>query len=197
MKRIVIMADGKGIRWDSYMGIPKHLASVRGEKLISRTVRILRERTRTAEILVTSHDPRYEFEGSTRYEPMNNVYEIDRFTEELIMDDMCFLYGDTFYTEMTLERIIKEKVEDILFFGNDKYIVAIKIMDSNVFRKHMMRVKKMYLDGKLDKCTGWQVYCSFTGQNLEGPVEKKKSFIFTDQGTFDVNTPDDYKEIEK
>ena len=83
MKRIVIMADGKGIRWDSYMGIPKHLASVRGEKLISRTVRILRERTRTAEILVTSHDPRYEFEGSTRYEPMNNVYEIDRFTEEL------------------------------------------------------------------------------------------------------------------
>ena len=81
------------------MGIPKHFAQVKGEELIARTVRILHGEISGVEIIVTSHDERYEFPGSRRYEPLNNIYEIDRFTRELITENMCFLYGDTFYTE--------------------------------------------------------------------------------------------------
>ena len=42
MKKIVIMADGKGMRWNNYMGIPKHFAVVKGEELISRIIRLIR-----------------------------------------------------------------------------------------------------------------------------------------------------------
>ena len=31
--RFVIMADGKGSRWNNYMGIPKHLIEIDGESL--------------------------------------------------------------------------------------------------------------------------------------------------------------------
>lgn len=198
MKRIVIMADGKGIRWNNHMGIPKHFAIVKGEKLISRTVKLLRDRltdVNETEIIVTSHDKRYEFKGSRRYEPKNNKYEIDRFTEELIISDMCFLYGDTYYTEESIDKIIKEKTEDILFFGNKRSIVGIKINDDEKFKRHVKNVKDRYLRGETDKCTGWQVYRSFTGQSLTGKLELEGKFIEVDEMTTDVDTPYDYERL--
>lgn len=197
MKKIVIMADGKGIRWANHMNIPKHFAIVRGERLIARTVRLLKYEETNAEIIVTSHDKRYEFDGSRRYEPHNNHYEIDRFTDELIEDDICFLYGDTFYTEKTIKQVLLEQTSDILFFGNKKSIVAVKVMDSVLFRKHVKRVKTLYLEGKIDKCTGWQVYRSFTNQGFEKEIELKNKFIWVDDETTDINTPIEYNQMEK
>lgn len=196
MKRIVIMADGKGNRWNNYMGVPKHLALVNGERLIERTVRMLYREKQSYEIIVTSHDNRYEFKGSKRYEPLNNRYEIDRFTEELIIDDMCFLYGDTFYTEDAIKLIMNSSVEDILFFGNQRSIVAVNIKDAELFRKHRIRVRDLYIKGIIKECIGWQVYRSVTDQKLEGDICLDKKFVFIDDITSDLNTPDDYEVID-
>lgn len=188
------MADGKGIRWNNYLGIPKHLAEINGEPIISRTVRLLRDLT-DGEIIVTSHDERYEFEGSRRHEPLKNRLEIDRFTEELIEDDICFLYGDTYYTESALKTIICTKTEDMIFFGNSKSIVAVKVTDSELFRYHLNRVKQLYISGKLQKCKGWQVYQSFVGQNFEERPRPGGKFVLLDETTTDINTPEEYEVI--
>lgn len=197
--RIVIMADGRGSRWENHLGIPKHFVPVKGEKLIGRTVRLLTavKTERPLEVIVTSHDGRYEFEGCIRYEPQNNIYEIDRFTEELIEDDMCFLYGDTYYTEETLRKILEFETDSVLFFGNRCSIVGVKIKDAKVFKKHKDRVKRFYLEGKIEKCIGWQVFQSLTGQNFDALMRYDRNFVFTDKTTRDINTPKDYKEIVK
>jgi len=190
------MADGKGTRWNNYLGLPKHLIEINGEPIIARTVRLLQELTgpdRT--IIITSHDIRYEFDGAVRYEPLNNKLEIDRFTEELIADDVCFLYGDTYYTEESLRRIISQKTSDIVFFGNEKSIVAVKIADGRLFRQHMRRVKTLYLEGKIDRCVGWQVYQSVSGQNLQEKPRLGRQFVILDNNTTDINTPEEYKGI--
>lgn len=192
--RFVIMADGKGIRWNNHLGIPKHLAEVNGEPIISRTVRLLRDLT-DGEIIVTSHDERYEFKGSRRHEPLNNRLEIDRFTEELIEDDICFLYGDTYYTESALKTIICTKTEDMIFFGNSKSIVAVKVTDSELFRYHLNRVKQLYISGKLQKCKGWQVYQSFVGQSFEEKPRPGGKFVLLDETTTDINTPEEYTKL--
>ena len=90
--KYIIMADGKGTRWQNYNDIPKHFIEINGETLLARTVRLLRQGDPGCEVIITSHDPRYEVEGARRYEPKNNHLEIDRFTEELIEDNVCFLY---------------------------------------------------------------------------------------------------------
>lgn len=190
------MADGKGTRWDNYMGIPKHLAEVDGEPIIARTVRLLNEKTDgIAEVIITSHDPRYEFTGSKRHEPIDNNLEIDRFTRELIVDDICFLYGDTYYTDEALDEILEIDCDDILFFGNSKSIVAVKIRNSNMFVKHVDNVKKLFLEGKIDRCVGWQVYQSVTGQDFEQKAIPAEKFILLDKRTVDFNTPEEYREI--
>lgn len=192
--RFVIMADGKGARWNNYLQRPKHFVEVNGEHIIVRTIRLLKQLCGDdTEIIVTSHDARYEFDGCIRHEPIDNRLEIDRFTEELITDDMCFLYGDTYYSDDTMKKIILLHPEDILFFGNQKSIVAVKIKDAGLFRRHVKNVKKLYLEGKIDKCVGWQVYQSFTGQDLRYKPAIGSKFVLVDEKTRDINTPEEYE----
>ena len=196
MKRFVIMADGKGTRWANYMGVPKHLVEIDGEPIIARTVRMLNEMTDgNCEVIITSHDKRYEFAGSRRHEPLNNNLEIDRFTEELIEDRTCFLYGDTFYTEDALREILEQENEDVLFFGNTKSIVAVNVSDSKVFEHHVANVRNLFLEGKIQRCVGWQVYQSITEQNFEHKAEIGEKFIVLDNKTTDINTPEEYEVI--
>ena len=54
--RYVIMADGKGSRWNNFMGHKKHDISVSGETLLERTVRLVHKFDDAAEIIITSHD---------------------------------------------------------------------------------------------------------------------------------------------
>lgn len=190
--KYIIMCDGKGTRWENYKNIPKHFVTINGEPLIKRTIRQLNERVNNCEIIITSHDKRYDIEGSTRYEPLNNVLEIDRFTEELIDDNICFLYGDTYYPDEVIDSIISEKASDILFFGNAKSIVAIKIKDGKLFKKHVSRVRKLFLDGKIKNCKGWQVYQSFVGLEFDKKQIGEK-FVLVNKDTIDFNTPKEYE----
>ncbi len=190
------MADGKGTRWANYMGVPKHLVEIDGEPIIGRTVRLLNEMMDgKCEVIITSHDERYEFEGSRRHEPLNNNLEIDRFTQELIADNTCFLYGDTYYTEEALREILDTENEDVLFFGNSKSIVAINVRNAAMFEKHVANVRQLFLDGKIEKCVGWQVYQSITGQDFSKKAEMVGRFIILDAKTNDINTPEEYKVI--
>ena len=51
--RYVIMADGKGSRWNNFMGHKKHDISVSGETLLERTVRLVHKFDDAAEIIIT------------------------------------------------------------------------------------------------------------------------------------------------
>ncbi len=190
--KYIIMADGKGTRWNNYGNIPKHFIQVNGETLLARTVRLLKELEPDCRVIITSHDPRYEVPGAVRHEPKNNVLEIDRFTEELIEDDVCFLYGDTYYSEESAETIVAAPAEDLLFFGNRRSIVAVKVKDSAVFRKHVTRVRELFLKGVIDRCIGWQVYQSFMGL----PFGEKKiagKYVILEDETRDFNSPQDFE----
>ena len=188
--KYIIMADGKGTRWQNYNDIPKHFIEIGGETLLGRTVRLLNEGDREAEVIITSHDPRYEVPGARRYEPLHNILEIDRFTEELIEDDVCFLYGDTYYSQAAMNTILQTGTDDMIFFGNERSIVAIKVKDGELFRSHVDNVRRLYLAGEIEKCIGWQVYQSFTGL----PFGEKKigpKYIVLEDGTEDFNSPED------
>lgn len=188
--KYIIMADGKGTRWNNYGNTTKHLYEINGESLLARTVRLLRENN-VSDIIITSHNPKYEIDGAKRYEPKNNVLEIDRFTYELIEDDVCFLYGDTFYTEESIKLIVDTSVDEIKFFGNSNSIVAIKVADGNLFKKHVDNVRKKFLNKEIKKCIGWQVYQSYMGYEFESKYIGD-NYIVVDDKTININS---YKDL--
>ena len=186
----VIMADGKGTRWNNYQNIPKHLIQINGETLLARTTRLLHKYDEQCQVYITTHREEYATEGAVLYAPKNNQLEIDRFTEELITDDVCFLYGDTYYSEEAIRQIVETKTEDILFFGTIKSIIAVKVKDGELFRSHVDRVRQLFLQGKIEKCIGWQVYQSY--QDLPfGEKQIAGKFILIEDWTKDFNSPDD------
>lgn len=189
------MADGKGSRWNNFLGHDKHDIRIDGETLLERTVRLVHENDASAEIIITSHNAALSIAGAQRYEPKNNVLEIDRFTAELIGDDMCFLYGDVLYSEEAVKTVVDSfGREPLLFCGSEKSICAVLIKDGELFRGLYLEIRRLFLEGKISECKGWQVYHLYAGLPLEGR-ETGPRYILVDSFTRDFNTPEDYLEF--
>lgn len=190
--RYVIMADGRGSRWNDFMGRKKHDIRVSGETLLERTVRLVHKFDKAAEVLITSHDTSVDIPGASRYEPKNNVLEIDRFTAELIGDDMCFLYGDVLYSEDAVKTVIAHRGKrPLLFFGSERSICAVLVGSGELFRSLYLEVREKFVSGELNECKGWQVYHLYAGLPLDGRAIGE-SFVILDSFTRDFNTPEDY-----
>ncbi len=165
--KYVIMADGDMKRWNMACKIPKHMVKIGNETLLERLVRQVHTLQPEAQAIITSHDRRYEVAGAIRYEPKNNRMEIDRFTWELIEDDTCFLYGDTYYTDEAIRVICQTQTDRLHFVGTDRSIVALIAHREEELRRHITRVKEAFLAGECHDCRGWQVYQSYTGQPFD------------------------------
>lgn len=191
-KRYVIMANGKGRRWGNFGGRPKHLIEIDGETLLARTVRLLQERDPCAEIVISSADERCETPGAHRHVPLRNECEIDRFAHELICDDVCFLYGDTYYSEHIMDELMSSEVTDMLFFGSSHTIFAVLAHNASSMKRCVDAVRSLYQSGKIDMCKGWQLYQFYADLPL-GPPCTGSNFVFVDDITRDFNSPPDLK----
>ena len=188
--KYVIMADGKGTRWNNYNNHSKHLCVINGETIIGRTVRLLREKN-IQDIIITSHNPKMEFEGAIRYEPLANNEEIDRFTYEFLDEEITFLYGDTYYAEDALDTIISTDTDDMLFFGTSTSIVGVKVKNHQRFKHYIDYIKQNNIVGK-----GWTVYQLSNGLPL-GSKEPRENLIMVSEETIDIDSPEEYMELKK
>ena len=191
--KYIIMAAGKGTRWDSYLGIPKHLIEINGETLLGRMTRLLKENGIT-DYVITCDDPRYAQYGPVAAQTDNDC-EIDRFEESLVSGPVCYLYGDVYYTEEAIKNIIKNENEDILFFGSDWEIFAIKVKNLDLFFTHKHLVKNLFLKKEINRCKGWEIYRSLHNIPFNEHIITDRYFKILD-GTDDIDFPQDYENFK-
>ena len=187
----IIMAAGKGKRWNEYLGIPKHLVKINGETLLGRTTRLLKERG--IDYIITGNDERYKQYGTLIKQSYNDC-EIDRF--EPVSEPVCYLYGDVYYTESAIDKIINTPVDDVLFFGSNYEIFAVKVKNLELFFRNKDRVKKQYLDNKINRCIGWEVYRSINNIPLNVHMITRRYIKILD-GTDDIDFPQDYEDFKR
>lgn len=194
--RYVIMANGRGTRWGQHLGLPKHLIEFDGETLLHRAVRQLREQDPSSDVVISASNPSYETEGARRHAPERNELEIDRFAPELIEGDVAFLYGDTLYSDPAIERIVGTPLDGMDFFGDESGIVAVRTSKPGEMRAHLERVRRLFLDGEIDSCVGWQLYQSYADlpfdEKVVGPF-----FHRTTGQAVGFNTPADLDAFER
>lgn len=188
--KYIVMADGKESRWKNFQGIHKWQIRIGNQTLLERTCGLIRELDPDAAIYITSHDQNLSIAGTVRHEPMHNVLEIDRFTVELIEPNVCFLYGDSLYSEESLRRIMEEETKGVLFFGSPRKIFAVKVADAQLFRQHLQHVRELFLREEIHECIGWEVYHSLYSLPLESR-EIGAGYILLDNETRDFNSPED------
>lgn len=191
--RYIIMCSGKGTRWNNYLGVPKHLIEINGETLLARTTRLLKDNG-VYNYIITSSDVRYKQYGMTMPQSCNDC-EIDRF-EETDDEEICYLYGDVYYTEEAIKNIINTPTDEILFFGSNWEIFAIKIVNKKLFMEHKYKVKKLYLNKLIDRCIGWEIYRSLNNIPFDEHRITDRYFKILD-GTDDIDYPEDYEKFVK
>ena len=188
----VIMAAGEGKRWNNYLGVPKQLIEINGETLLERTTRLLKENG-IDNYIITGRDERFSKYGRVLKQSRNDC-EIDRF--EQFNEEVCYLYGDVYYTEEAINTIINTEPEDIEFFGSCVEIFAVKVKDLKLFYKHKSRVKKMYLNGEIGRCIGWEVYRSLNGIPFNQHIISSR-YKYIEDETDDIDYPEDYEKFKK
>ena len=188
----VIMAAGDGKRWNNYLGVPKQLVEINGETLLKRTTRLLKENG-IDNYIITGKDERFRKYGRLVTQSHNDC-EVDRF--EFFSEPVCYLYGDVYYSENAIKTIINAEVEDILFLGSQVEIFAVKVEDLNLFYKHKNRVKRMYLNGEIGRCIGWEVYRSLHGIAFNEHIISSRYKIIEDE-TDDIDYPEDYEKFKE
>ncbi len=180
-------------RWSLGRKSPKHLQKIGDETVLERIVRQLTRAEPDAEIYITSHDDRYEIPGAVRHEPQNNRMEIDRFTWELIREDTCFLYGDTYYADEAIETISRTDGKDLLFFSAGRSIVAVHVFNERMMKEQVEKVREDYLSGRLAECKGWQLYYSV----VSGGADAEACMIRLGDRTQGFNTVEEYEALLK
>lgn len=216
-KRVILLCAGHGERWGNYLGIPKHLVEVDGERLVDRTVRLVRERTIDATIFIISFDPRCEVAGTMRFEPGHGP---ERFTDtdkflssaELWSDDSptIVLYGDVFFTEAAMETICSYDRDTFAFFGRPRPSECTGHLWQEMFalaippgsREHLLRtmreVRDMLTAGDIRRGGGWECYRHACGLKPICIYEVKSDvadhFVEIDDFTDDFDTSFDYEQ---
>lgn len=206
MKYIVLADNNK-----KEFTIPKQLIEINGESLIKRTIRLLKENGIT-DILITSHDKRFDNLGIERYEPLNNTFEwetgkgywLNAFTIELLNEPVTFLFGDVYYSENAIKTIVNTDTESTLLFcsyenKDSRYIkewdevFGYKVKDYELFKKHIENMKKLKDSGTYwREPIVWELYRDINGQDV-GYHKLTKNYVIINDETVDI---DNVEEIE-
>ena len=191
--KYIVMAAGMGTRWNNYLGVPKHLIELNGETLLGRTTRLLRENGIT-DYVITCEDPRYAQYGPTAAQTKHDC-EIDRFEESLVDGPVCYLYGDVYYSDYAMKTIVNTETDNILFFGHEWEIFAIKIQNTELFFSHKNKVKDLYLSNQINRCIGWEVYRSLNNIPFDQHIISNMYIKILDE-TDDIDYPYEYEEFK-
>ena len=209
--KYVILSDSDNIE---PFKIPRQLSVIDGETLIERTIRLLKENG-IKDILITSHDPRFDNLGATRYEPKFNDYKpkegkgywLSAFPVELLKEPITFLLGDVYYSEDAIKTIVEKDTKSILFFcsykNKDKTYIkhhdepfAFKVIDTKLFKKHIEIVKKLKDEGKIKRePIAWELYRSINGIDI-GTHILTENYVSINDITCDVDRLEDSILIE-
>ena len=195
--------------------IPRQLSVVNGERLVERTIRLLKENG-IEDIIITSCDKRFDNLGAKRYEPKFNDYNpqeekshwLKAFPIELMEEPTCYLFGDVYYSENAIKRIVKEDNDEILFFCSYQnpcpyYIkqhdepLAFKVHNFSKFKYHISRLIEMWNNDETERRPiAWELYRSINGID----VNKHKmtyNYIAINDESCDIDTKDDIIELNK
>jgi hypothetical protein len=212
MTRAIILAAGESERWKNYLGVPKHLIPIKGEPLIHRTQRLLKEnKVDDIRVVCNKKDKQgYVAEYSFFEEPVlperSWIQEWDG-SRHLWNNQgkTIILYGDCYFTE----SLIKEMCKDV----SDPWKAYARWSASNITGKgydemfgwcflpqhHQEldaareRAIEMVNKGSWWRCLGWEVYRSAVGLPIEqyGGKEDVHAKHWHDESE-DFDVPEDW-----
>ena len=185
---------------------PKQLSVVRGEVLVERTVRLLKE-AGVEEIYISSNNPAFD-KYAPRLENKNNDFVVTNNTSTgywldafyPIGEPCCYLFGDVYFSPEAINTIVNYKSNRNILFGNSVAknkehqnwgeSFAYKVNKYDEFMNGVKEVKKLFDEGKVARHPiVWELYRYL--HNLDINIQMiTNDYVVIDDYTIDVDTPE-------
>lgn len=168
--------------------MPKHLIKIMGERIVERTVRLLRAYG-VKDIAISTNS--YYFNGiSARMCVPILVHDNDYIYghEERhcwlkafypMTEPVCYIFGDVYFSEEAIRTIVQTETDSIEFFASappfaDKYMkpwaepFAFKVNDPKLFFEKIEECHKYDLEGKFHReAVSWELWQVIKGTKLD------------------------------
>ena len=185
---------------------PKPLSVIKGETLLERTMRLLRENG-IEDIYISSNNEIFELYGKVLYHDNSYKYvngKIEGYWVDAYypMEEPCiYLHGDVYYTEDAIKKIINLNPKVNTFIGNE---IARNpehknwgepfgwiIVDQKAFRKGIEETKRLQDEGKLERgyAISWELYRVLNGLGPNKQYINDDTYLSINDETIDIDAP--------
>lgn len=186
------MCAGSGTRWGNYLGVPKQMIEIRGEPILHRTIRQLSNYG--INDITVSYKP-HKFKvippAKLKYQELT-TYDIDRFCGAVGFD--LYLYGDVFYTDKAMKKIMDRKTR---FYGRagksqiKKHGEIFAVYMDDDLMQDAWDLRSMFKNGEVRRCLAWELYRKSRGMNLRKHIVTRDFTEINDE-TDDFDHPVHY-----
>lgn len=206
--KVIIMCGGKYSRFE----IPKQLSVIKGERLLERTIRLLKENG-INEYYISSNNPIFEKYGIVLYHD-NSFEEVNGKVKGYWVDayyptkEQCiYLHGDVYYSENAIKKILNLNPKVNTFIGNEiarnkehhnwgepfGYIVV----NQEEFRKGINETKQLQDEGKLERgyALSWELYRVLNNLDPNKMYINDDTYLSIDDETIDIDSPYQIEEL--
>lgn len=190
--KYVIMCGGTYPKWRT----PRQFSKIRGEVIIERTIRLLKENGIT-DIAISTNDERFNNLGVKILKDPRNQFEQAGTDENKISshswlnayiplkEPCCYLHGDVYFSDEAIKTIIDTKVKDTMFFCSPDRVdveekcvmnpkgrepLAYKVVNQKIFRDAINDILQMIDNGEFKnaKCKpiAWTLYRYLNGLDI-------------------------------
>lgn len=202
--KYIIMCGG---RYEGF-SVPKQLLPVGGERIVLRTVRLLKE-CGVKDIAISSNHPIFKRLGVPVISHENNYSEsgegmwLDAFYPTNM--PACYLFGDVVFSPEAIKKIVETKTKDIEFFASappySKHYIkewaepfAFKVENQEHFKQSILMAKK------LRECfdrppIAWELWQVIKGTELN-KIDYTNYTVINDYTT-DVDTREDAEKLDR
>lgn len=200
------MAGGHYEKWP----VPKQMTKYKGEPIIARTIRLLREQG-VKDIAISTgnsifkqfgvpllmHDNDFTVRGYND----SDGYWCDCFYPTY--EPTCYLMGDVIFSRQAIRKIVEFEGEDIMLFGSKppfarnypkKWIepFAFKVWDTGHLFMACQEVKRLDKEGKFNRVPiAWELWSVICGYDLN--KTDYRSYVAINDYTCDIDDPEDIK----
>ncbi len=205
--KALILCAGNGVNWGNYLGRPKQLISINGERLLERTERLLHGRG-CYDLEIVTHDERLGLSNCGFFRPPGYRWIVETLlsTYPLWSDRTIILLGDVFFTEKAIKAITVPR-EGIHVYGRpgpswytfkphrEIFAISFDKKEWSHIVTHAERTIRYAEEGNSAKF--WQLYQSLAGFPFKDKRIEKDIFFPIHDLTDYIDCPEDYNRVVK
>lgn len=207
--KYIIMAGGHYETWET----PRHLIKIKGEPIVQRTIRLLRENG-IDDIAISSDNPLFEQFGVPLLKHDNDFtvrgyndsdgYWCDCFYP--MEEPACYLFGDVVFSPAAIRKIIETETDSIEFFASARPFAkeypkdwiepfAFKVQNQILFRKYIEEMKV-----RADECwripIAWELWALIKGRRIDID-DRTVDYTVINDYTCDIDYRGEIPKLEK